>query len=224
MRFTTDEENARAMNLLENEKNIITGYKYSNTIKHLPCGVCVFDLKDYEDGSVRANYFFNDEVSYLFDKDLRLVSRREVPWGLREWWQYDDQGREIGYLNSNGKMIIHAYHDNGKFRQKTEFEVEFKGYKPTDNRQFVSVTLYNEDGNKTYTKDSNSLETWYDYDNFGREIYAKDSEGKEYWTYYAEENEDRDTYIRKCSDGSEFFRSPLGGYSTTNAAAFFGAK
>lgn len=173
--------------------------------------------------------FPEEEGVCIFNEHLRLVAR--VIFGFRfyrEWWNYDDQGRETKYTNSDGKMVIQQYHDNGKVKQKSEVKYKQvvkveKGYEFNE-PQMICESFYNKDGNKIHTKDSDGKETWYDYDELGRNIHTKDSDGKESWTEYPEGYDGDDTFIVKYSDGSEFVRTPFGGYATNNAAAFFGTK
>ena len=71
--------------------------------------------------------------------------------GDEEWWEYDSKGNQIHYKSSNGYEVWQEY---------------------------------DSDGNQIHCKNSDGYEWWYEYDSKGNEIHSKYSDGDERWYEY----------------------------------------
>ena len=70
-------------------------------------------------------------------------------------------------------------------------------------RNILSVSEYDQNGNEIHYKNSNGYEEWYEYDQNWNEIHYKDSDGIEYWKDY--DDKGRLIYYKTSNGYEEFY-------------------
>jgi YD repeat-containing protein len=133
-------------------------------------GNVVISLED--PGYEIRSFEFDSNVNEIYYKKTYIKS------GHRDyeiWRKYNDQGKLIYCLDSDGDEEWFDYDENGR----KVHEKYSNGYE----KWFG----YDEKGNLVYTKQKD-YQTWRDYNENGRMIHFKDSDGNEEWHTYDENN------------------------------------
>ena len=101
----------------------------------------------------------------IYNRHTFVQPQTPLTFTLRTQWEYDSWGRVLKILYPDGENVEYTYDFGGALKSVT-------GYKPDigSENYYIKQILYDQFGQRTYQKNGNDVETYYQYDDRSRRL------------------------------------------------------